>query len=266
MKGNHQLPCKELSNLIECYWYVESGEASHVQKIIPDGYPELIFHFRDSYQINISGTWSTQSKSLVAGQIRKYFYLKNNGQSKIFGIKLKPTGLKHIFGISMHPLTDQVMDLHQFDNVLLNQLDHTVRLEAEFYTIVNSVEKYFISLSAHEILLNLTDKAVARIINAKGNIDICEICSSLSISERHLERLFKEFVGLPPKFFARIIRFSNIFSLIENNDPSWSSVVYDSGFYDQSHFIRNFKAFSGDDPSAYLFNEPSLANFLLKRA
>ncbi|MGC4021921.1 MAG: helix-turn-helix domain-containing protein [Cyclobacteriaceae bacterium] len=75
--------------------------------------------------------------------------------------------------------------------------------------------------------------------------------------------MFRTYVGLSPKFYARIIRFNKIFSLIEKNDPQWIDLMNEAGFYDQSHLIRNFKAFTGEDPSAYNFSKKTLANFFL---
>lgn len=257
-------PSDGLRKLVECYWSIAFDEPLLIQKIIPDGFPELIFHFKDDYQINLNGEWSCQAKSLVAGQIKKHFFLQNNGEAKMFGIKLRPTAMRHLFGLSMDELTDKVIDLAGEKNSKLGGLEKTVRESDDFVTIVSNVEKYLTSLLA-QIKLNHADKAVDQILSSHGNIDISNICSDIGIGERQLERLFKEYVGLPPKFFARIVRFSNIFKLVKSKDPSWSDLVYHSGFYDQSHFIRNFKAFTGEDPSSYLFEEPTMANFFLKK-
>jgi len=80
-----------------------------------------------------------------------------------------------------------------------------------------------------------------------------------------LENLFKKWVGLSPKLFARIIRFSYIFQLVQDNNQSWSSLAYEAAYYDQSHFIRNFKSFTGENPADYSFDEENMANFFLKR-
>jgi transcriptional regulator GlxA family with amidase domain len=96
-------------------------------------------------------------------------------------------------------------------------------------------------------------------------ITVAEITAIAGVGERHLERLFKQYIGLSPKFFTRIIRFSTIFQLIEQQDPSWAGLAYETGYFDQSHFIRNFKAFTGEDPSRYGFDEKNMANFFLKK-
>ncbi|MBY0543661.1 MAG: hypothetical protein K2P75_09670, partial [Sphingobacteriaceae bacterium] len=73
-------PHPALAELIECYWMMYSDETMPiVEKIIPDGFTELIFNYRDVYQSQISGNWSLQTPNLLAGQLRSFFYLKNTG-------------------------------------------------------------------------------------------------------------------------------------------------------------------------------------------
>ncbi len=265
MISEWKAPSHELRQVVECYWLIAFNEPSHIQKIIPDGFPELIFHYKDDYLINLHGEWEVQSKSLVAGQIRKHFFLRNSGEAGMFGIKLKPTALKHLFGLSMRQFTDKVVDLREINNARLNGLESAVRKNDEFVKIVAETENYLMSLGVDQIRLHHSDAAIDRIHQFMGNVDVGDICKSTGIGERQLERSFQEYVGLPPKFYARVVRFSNIFKLVQSKDPSWSDLVYNTGFYDQSHFIRNFKAFTGEDPSSYLFEEPTMANFFLRK-
>ncbi len=105
-------PSSEWRRWIECYWMVEDeSNVPTQQKIVPDGFPEIIFHAGDHYRINISGTWERQAKSLLAGQIKKFFHLENEGVSNVFGVKLKPAAPTLLFDIEMSALTDQVIDL-----------------------------------------------------------------------------------------------------------------------------------------------------------
>lgn len=260
-------PSPGLRKIIECYWIVENDDpAPHQQKIIPDGYSELIFHYGDPYRIRLSHTWEQQSPHLLAGQISRYFYLENTGKAGVLGIKLKPTALTHLFDLDMHQLNDKVIDLppalaHRFSLLLQNILqthDHDqwiATLDAALLQLLDETP----------IKETPADQAVDLILSRRGMIGVSEITTNIGIGERQLERLFKKYVGLSPKFFARIIRFSTIFQLIEQEDPGWAGLAYEAGFYDQSHFIRNFKAFTGEDPSRYGFEEKNMANFFLKK-
>ena len=63
----------------------------------------------------------------------------------------------------------------------------------------------------------------------------------------------------------RIIRFNYIFKLIQDNNQSWSGLAYEASYFDQSHFIRNFRDFTGENPSDYDFDEKNMANFFLQK-
>lgn len=240
-------PTGDAARAVECYWTAKGTDTTPIkQKIVPDGFTELIFHFGDPYRINLDGRWRRQGKRLLAGQISKFFYLENSGVTDIFGIKLKPTALTHLFGLSMKDKVDKVV---AFD------------LKVD----IDNVDEYFRQICRTYPTDHPVDYAVDLIFSKKGLINVADICVELSITDRYLQQLFSKYVGLSPKFFSRIVRFSYIFQLIRDENPTWADVVYEAGYYDQSHFIRNFKAFTGEDPSNYIFAEKSLANFFMKK-
>lgn len=260
-------PAKELTSFIECFWIIEDDDKTpRLQKIIPDGFNEIIFHYGDPYRINLSGQWEVQSRSLLAGQIRKHFFLENTGVSGMVGIKLKPTAITHLYGFSMHQLTDRAVDI---SSVLG---DHFISTEGKLLAAASHTERIAI-LNNHFLQLLTTikiketaiDKAVELIFSQHGMIPVTAIARVAGVGERQLENLFKKYVGLSPKFFTRIIRFSYIFQLIQENNQSWTGLAYEASFFDQSHFIRNFKDFTGENPSDYSFDEKNMANFFLHK-
>lgn len=260
-------PDPGLEHLIECYWIVESQDPTpQQQKIIPDGFPEIIFHYGDPYRINLGTAWELQSASLLGGQLRNYFYLENTGVSGIVGIKLKPTAVTHLFNISMDELTDKVVDLPLVTGHSFQPIAAAIRPGIDHDTIIRFINDHVKQLAEKASYhANHADRAVTQIIEKKGMITVAELIGTLGTSERNLERIFKKYIGLSPKFYTRIIRFNTIFQLIQEGDPRWTSIAFDSGFYDQSHFIRNFKAFTGEDPTRYFFDEQNMANFFLKK-
>lgn len=243
-------PTGDAAKAVECYWTAKDDDAAPVvQKIIPDGFAEIIFHFGDHYRINLNGRWRKQGRRLLAGQITKYFYLENTGVSDMMGIKLKPSAITHLFGISMKDKADRVV-----------VLDNKIQIDCE------NVDAYFNELCNRYPADHPVDKAVDIMFARNGMISIAEVCQEISVGERYLQQLFQKYVGVTPKFFCRILRFSYIFRVIKEDKPKWADVVYEAGYYDQSHFIKNFKAFTGEDPGEYVFADKSLANFFMKRS
>jgi AraC-like DNA-binding protein len=100
--------------------------------------------------------------------------------------------------------------------------------------------------------------------DSKGQVTIESLSKEFNISARQLERKFSSAVGLSPKFFTRIIRFQNIFRLVQNKQiNSLTMLSYESGYYDQAHFIKDFKEFSGINPRSFFNQEHDLTDLFL---
>jgi AraC-like DNA-binding protein len=260
-------PSLELKGLIDCYWVIESEDQTPIkQKIIPDGFPELIFHYGDAYHIRIGKNWELQSNALVAGQIKKHFCLENSGRSGVFGIKLMPAALTHLFGLFMNEVTDKVVPIEQLNIDPLKSLVTGIKNCQSYEEMIAVAEKALQNrLKEVRIKDQVVDKIITSIFIRNGNITISEIEKEFFITERQLQRLFQKYIGLSPKFYSRIIRFNHIFQLAKEKNLSWLEVTHLSGYFDQSHFIRDFKEFTGEEPSSYLFDAGDMANFFLKR-
>lgn len=264
-------PHPDLEEFIECYWMMYSDDSlPMVEKVIPDGFTEIIFNYRDVYQSKIGGDWNLQSPNLIAGQLRTFFYLQNTGATGSVAIKLKPAALTQLFGFHMDHYVDKIVDLDTFSNPALKQLKEKVVTSVG---IGNNKQDHFIKKLLDDYFGTLIQTAPENplkepldlIFRSNGMVTVAEMAAIARIGERQLERLFKKYIGISPKYYARIIRFNYIFKLIKSKKSSWTEIVYQSGYYDQSHFIRNFKAFTGEDPSSYFFEKKNMANFFLNK-
>ncbi|MDJ0645731.1 MAG: helix-turn-helix domain-containing protein [Flavobacteriaceae bacterium] len=258
----------KLSDLIKSFWQIDKEKEITIirEKIIPDGYPELIFHYGDHYRTNINGRWQDQALNLIAGQIKNHFFLENTGESKIFGIKFQPWGLNKLFGIEMSELTDKVIEVPDDILEVVHKIKKTGTSSLSFANKVDEIENWFTEYISYVNLKSPKgQKAAELIIENHGKTDIKLIRNEIGISERTLERYFKSKIGLSPKYYSRIIRFAHIFRLAQSDKIDWLDITFLAGFYDQSHFIKNFKEFTGEDPSKYGFHEETLANFFLIR-
>lgn len=265
MKFTRISPDQSLEKFVECYWMMQCSDTTpEIEKIIPDGFTELIFNYGSVYKANINGSWYTQTPNLLAGQISSYFYLENTGETGSFAIKLKPAAITQLFGLSMEDYLDKIVDLDSCANPLLAGLkDQFLPFEDE-QSLKNRLDSHILLLSK-SATENPLEAVLELIFNSKGKATIKELCEAGKMTERQLQRLFRKYIGLSPKYYARIIRFNYIFQLIKEKKQTWAEIVYESGYYDQSHFIRNFKAFTGEDPASYYFEAPTMANFFLNK-
>ena len=258
-------PHSSVSQLIECYWMMQGDDPSpRIEKIIPDGFTELIFNYGSVYEAKTDKDWEVQTPNLLAGQISSFFHLKNTGPTGSFAIKLKPAALTQLFGLSMDQYLDKIVELETIPNPKLTALKAKVLPFENEQRLKVVLDDYFIGLSQNATK-NPLQNTLDLIFNSNGMAPVSEMAAVAGVGERQLERLFKKYIGLSPKYYARIIRFNYIFQLIKSKNSTWAEIVYQSGYYDQSHFIRNFKAFTGEDPSSYFFEEKNMANFFLNK-
>ena len=257
-------PPSDLAHIVREFWIVENPDDSpRVQNIIPDGYCEMIFHYGHSYRIKLSETWEAQEQVLFSGQLRKHFSLQNTGVSAMLGIKLMPEAPYLLFGKAMDGYTDRVVPLSE---ICISSPPEA--LTTPGIPIEERIHKATTWIEA--LVRNITRTtqiapAIRDMLNAHGMLGIESLARDHAMTRRHLEREFKKVIGLTPKYFSRIIQFSYIFEAMQREDSSWVDVALNSGYFDQSHFIRNFKAFTGESPARYGFDEINLANFFLRK-
>lgn len=261
MRYDRFQPCESLKDIVKEFWIFEDeSQEIQTQKIIPDGYSEIVIQYGDPYEVNLAGSWERQSSLLFSSQIRKFFFLRNSGTSGMIGIKLHPISFYELFGVDISGLTDQIVPLKNVINA--DPLEKLIMPGVQAEEKIKHLEHWLIS--QNKTTEPMIRNAVDLTLETKGNIAIETLAEVQNVSSRQLERKFKKMIGLPPKFYSRIIRFGTIFKLMESGDESWVRIALQSGYFDQSHFIKNFKEFTGEDPSNYGFDETNLANFFLK--
>lgn len=103
--------------------------------------------------------------------------------------------------------------------------------------------------------LPVVHRAVHSVLDAKGSVNIVRLARDHALSTRQFERKFKEFAGLNPKLYSRIVRFQAATQHKLTGTRDLTGIAYACGYYDQSHFINDFRQFSGYSPKEYFWNE-----------
>src|SRR5690349_10915160 len=187
-------PAAGLEKYINCYWIIEDEEEKPVQqKIIPDGYPEVIFHSGDAYRIQLYREWQLQEKALIAGQIRKFFFLETTGRSSVFAVKFQPAAVTHLFGIEMDGLTDKVIPIRETGNAKLNDFQQSIFSTRDHHEMIRAADKYFLELPI-ENPNDTIDQIINHIIDSNGDVTINALVSKFYLAERQFQRLFRKYV------------------------------------------------------------------------
>jgi len=254
-----------LSPYVKCYWsLVNEAENASRERIFPDGCIELIFHSGDLFRKYDSATeFHIQPRSFIHGQLTKFIEVEPTGETEIFSARFQPGGLQRFIDFEVGSLTGiakSVVDIWgddgaKLENQILNAADNTDKIEL--------LETF---LLARLRLSNKHDTdaefCVNALVDSNGAASVDDIAAKLKLSKRQLERKFMAAVGLPPKTLARILRFQHTLQLIENREfVSFTRVAYDGGFYDQAHFIKDFRHFTGLNPKMYFAENLEMAKY-----
>lgn len=249
---------EDLAPYVNCIMIGEnSGLDSHTNiPLYADGYPGLMFQQSEN-GFFILPKKKELSEFFLYGQTLEPISLDVLGPHSYLVVQLYPFASKYLLNIDPKELNDECYDLLQIKYVNVdfykNQLIKSTTLREQVKIISNLMREL---IHAHNILENDNiQKAISIIIDCKGKIKIKDLLRELHMTERTFERNFKSYVGLSAKQFAKIIQFqSSLNQLTETNFKKLIDIGFDSGFTDQSHFIRTFKSYTGQTPSFYYGN------------
>lgn len=257
MEYNLYPPSPELAKQVKTYWSLDSapGDAPHNrERIFPDGCIELIFNHGDKFRKFDSDTeFHIQPPCFVHGQLKTYFELQGLGNVGVFGARFHPAGMQPFINFDVDSFTGTTLTVQEIWG------EEGKILEAEMMACTNYAQRIalletFLLRQRQALKVDNVpvEYCVDTMIENTGNSNIEQLSAKLGMSKRQLERRFTAAVGISPKLFARIIRFQNILQLIENKEfKSFTTVAYEGGFYDQAHFIKDFKDFTGFNPKQY---------------
>ena len=261
------LPHPRLSAHIECYWILESDDrpfSLKPQKVLPDGCIELIFHFKSrNKRLTLENRPFVEPRSFVSGQIKQYIEIKPTGLVGVFGIRFLPAGAYPFLQLPIDELTEKTVGLDSIFGKAGRDLESKILESFICSEKIRHAESFLLKqYDPHYEPDAIVISALRQIIHFNGQIAIDFLSRKIDITSRQLERKFKQTVGLTPKTFSRIIRFQKLLNFFgKSNLHGLTSLGLDCGYYDQAHFIHEFKVFTGDVPTTYLAQEHTMSDF-----
>jgi AraC-like DNA-binding protein len=190
-----------------------------------------------------------QPRSVIVGPQLTRVSIDINKSHRAVRVGFHPGGLYRLLGISMAEMIDASYDATDVFGSQLQQLNIELQ-EAECFDGIHLVIEKFLLDKLKGIKKALPfDMAMMELLRLNGNVTIEQVASLACLSLRQFERVCKDRIGLPPKLYARLVRFSKAYRIRENStDISWTSIAHECGYFDQMHMIRDFKEFTGVAP------------------
>jgi len=225
----------------------------------------LTFFFADRYSVlrPESGQRDVSPRVAVVGpQTRSRAGLSVFGRIDNFTIHFQPSGFNRLFGIRMTDLTDAVYDAYAVIGPKISTLEQEIGDAPGFAERVHLVERCLIRLSRSQGRPDPVAVAASSLFASNGTHPVSAMATDAGLSTRQFERRFLAQVGVPPKLYARIIRFNAALDhKLRYPNHSWSRVATDQDYYDQMHLVHDCRAFTGDSPSQFLARLDGLAAF-----
>jgi len=182
-----------------------------------------------------------------------------NQLEMIVTIEFKPAGLFAITGVNQSEITDKTISFDVINPILNKLISDIVENTCSVLDLVSGLDMLLLeNISAiHHPQLGLI---FHNILSCAGNTTLKKLSEDIYYSERQLNRIFKQHVGVSAKSFARLIRINNAFRLLKRPGNSLTFVSDVTGFHDLSHFIRDFKMVCGVTPQEYRKNMSAFYN------
>lgn len=250
-------PPPDLAPYVRFFWVLEGegvdrSEAPFIYRSMADGCAELLFHYSGIFDELKHLEHEKSFTSGIHGQsqrFRRFLIRENFG---IFGAYLYPFALPLFFSLPASEVSNEMVDLKTFPGNQGRELEEKIMLaknQTERVDILSAFLKK--RLSQNQFQADSSQEAIRQIIQEKGQINISQLADNHYLSIRQFLRKFKEIAGFSPKLYTRIIRFNAAMNTFGNTYRNLAEIAYECGYYDQSHFIHDFKEFSGYHPLHY---------------
>lgn len=240
-----------------------SAETPYIHRVMADGCPEMIFHYQTPFaEIFSNDTIETSFNSGLHGQsqnFRRFIVDRNFG---IFGVYLYPFTLPLLFSMPSDELSNEMPDLPTLmgnEGKILEEKMMVAKTNGHRVEIISAfLDKKISQNYRHEPAVFST---ICKIIQTRGITNVHKLAEQSFLSTRQFERKFKAFSGFSPKLYSRIVRFQSALNMYGDSTKSLTEIAYECGYYDQSHFIHDFKEFSGQHPRCFFSGKAEGAEY-----
>jgi AraC-like DNA-binding protein len=212
----------------------------------------MVFHYGSPSKFQKKNSSKYIEPNLViCGQQTNYYDLSLSGKTGMILIVFRPHGVKSFFNFPITELLNENLSLQELANNEATELEDRLFNSPNNKQRIIHLESFLIKRLIHSNEFERVEHALKIIENSKGLIKAQDIAHDVCLGIKQFERTFSKYVGVNPKKFASIVRLQNVIQMKSKNKKSMSQLAYDNGYYDQSHFIHDFKSLTGLTPKAF---------------
>ena len=251
-------PGERLRNFIELVWegdFNTTLEHNLRQRVVPNGYVELIIHLTTQHcDLFKKDRWTHSPDYTIIGLYTRPYEVQFRDLVKVFGIRFKPEGIYNVFGIPASEFNQSYEDMELVLGVKFREYCNRLRDTEQTAEKLKITEDFLMKCyEQNDREFSYLNRAAEIIRNSDSHLKIENLPDEVYISLRQLERVFKQKIGITPKRYMRISRLNEVHRKLEENQQlDFTKVAFDCGYSDQAHFIRDFKSFMGVKPTIFV--------------
>ena len=256
----------DLAHLVRFFWTVESSATGDVpHRLTAETCPNLVFTVQGAFT---EADGSKAPRVHLAGALHARADMVAHGPFRLIGVYLWPWSTKVLFGYSPEKCIGRFIDLHDLAPELAGL--HTTWPDGDaamkncLATLASVLRK---GNNTARIPSEAMQQVVREMLGVQAERSIDDHARHCGLARRQFERRFKECTGFPPALFQRIARFQRTYRMLEDGTAtSLTDIALAGGYFDQSHFIREFKRFSGLNPRDYFIKVPDKVDNFVRLA
>lgn len=254
-----RVPKPPLSNFVRMLWYYQGYPAVHSkERILPTGTIEIIINLAEDvtrlYDKQDTQKCLRYRGTALSGVLTEYAVIDTDEQMQVMGVNFAPGGAFPFFKLPLSELKDLHISLEELwgdsANTLRARLLELPTIESKFDLLEAALTERMLGFEHHAAV-----RFALREMGQKHTRSVANLADKIGISSRRFIQLFSNQVGLTPKLFCRVLRFQRVVHGIGGmGEVELADLALDCGYFDQPHFVHDFKAFSGISPTEYLAN------------
>ncbi len=260
-------------------YFASSSElaAPVLERHLPSVEIPLLLNFGEAHRRlgHERGEWTSLDKAWVIGLHARHQITRAEGERHFMVVRFTPLGAHLFLRMPMHLIVDQAVDLASIDPAIGRQIMNSVGVANSWSARFDAMETLIADRLAQAEVPGAVNLVWRKLIASDGGASLGTLAAETDCSHRTLIAKFRTCIGLPPKTVARLLRFNRAVVMLDAlsgarmNEPAgkpyvqareegsaraiaWAELAADCGYFDQAHFIRDFRAFAGTTPVGFL--------------
>jgi AraC-like DNA-binding protein len=246
---------------IESIFYFRDLIPEHsIERVVPTGHVFIIFELdgfiRKTFENDTLKPNNTFTKVWISGMHKSYISISAHQKSEMLVIQFKPFGAYPFFHFPIRNLNEKIVAAGDILGKDILTLREEIIAKETANQKFNLVELWLNNRFHQNKIPPSELMAFVEKLQAESATNYTHMLQNYPKTQKHLINQFKKYVGLTPKYYQRILRFNEILQHIHKSEKiEWSQIAYQCEYADQSHFIKEFKHFSGFNPQKFILQD-----------